>query len=461
MNKLILHQFISMYIILFIYEFMIYAIMCHCYPLKTTKIRAYLFAFLCSCFVPINNTLSNIYLGGGIIPETQYVILFNNFIMVLEQVILLIFIIKVIDIVWYQSYWLTILLSAILVPPYQLIYYNLFTDMNADYDVIIQPVTLDNLPKYLLIFVISIAWGLFILYLCRYLKKAKKVNQISKWSWFALYSIYVLIILNTDRQYHIQKEDIAKIWRGGDNYRQLIFLVIAVAIIMFLSISYADKKLLKVENNLLKEQIEIQYNNYLLLQQQEMKIHKLYHDIGNHINTIQVLVSNGENLEAKSYTESLAQQYQNIKKDYYSNNKIINAVLTEKTKICTQSGITYDIDISIPETLPIQDIDLMSVYSNLLDNAIEGCQRNNSTNNYIKVKTSVIGDYLAIKIVNSKSAEITSKTDKFNFTTWKKDKSMHGYGIRILEEIVNRYNGQKELLDNGIEFSAMVMLKAK
>lgn len=460
MNGLILNQFFSMYLLYFIYEITVYLIVCKSYPIKTSNRKAYLLAVLFANFVLLNNTLSNIYLGGGIVPETQAILVLNNCNMIIEQLLLLIFMVIVLDIAWYRSFWLTIILHAVLVLPFQILYYQQFTSMNAYYDSVIQPLTLKNLPQYVLIVIISVAWGGLFLFLSRFVKKLKKVHQMTKWSWYALYSIYAFIVLNTTKRYHYQAGDDAIVLRGVDNYRLLFYLIIAIIVIMFLSISYSDRKLLKVENDLLKEQIEIQYANYLMAQQQETKIHKLYHDIGNHINTIQVLVNNGETQEAKTYTENLALQYRNIKKDFYCSNKIINAVLTQKVKVCTQSGIAYDIDINIPEVLPIRDIDSMSVFSNLLDNAIESCQRNENSENYIHIKASILGDYFVVKIINSKSMSANVSKDKHSFSTWKKDKNMHGYGLRILEEIVDRYDGQKELLDNGNEFSAMIMLKA-
>lgn len=459
MNGLLLNKFFSMYLMIFIYEFTVYLVMCKSYHLKMAKKKAYLLAFLLSNFVPLNNTLSNLFLGSGLIAETQEILVLNNCIMIMEQLLLLVFVILVLDIEWYRCYWLTIILHAFLLIPFQMLYYQQFTHMNETYDSIIHPVTLDTLPQYILILIISIAWGSLFLYFSKFIKRLNKVHHMTKWSWYALYSVYTFIVLNSTRRYHYQVGDNAVLLRGVDNYRLLLFLIIAIAVIMFLSISYSDRRLLKVENNLLKEQIEIQYENYLLAQQQEMKIHKLYHDIGNHINTIQVLVKNGETQEAKAYTENLAIQYQNINKDIYCNNKIINAVLLQKVKACAQFGISYDIDISLPDTLFIRDIDLMSIYSNLLDNAIESCQRNANAMNYIKIKTSLLGDYLVVKIMNSKPVTSASSKDKHSFSTWKKDKNMHGYGLRILEEIVERYDGQKEFLDLGNEFSAMIMIK--
>ncbi|MBP1757126.1 MAG: histidine kinase-, gyrase and HSP90-like ATPase family protein, partial [Firmicutes bacterium] len=239
-------------------------------------------------------------------------------------------------------------------------------------------------------------------------------------------------------------------------------VTIALLVIIFcvaVAIIHSDRRVLKIENNLLKEQNEIQFANYIAMQQKDMEIHKLYHDIGNHISTIQILVDQGDTQEAKEYTRRLNEQYNGLKKGLYCNNKIINAVLLQKLKVCEESGIRYELELSIPQSLPFQDIDLMCIYSNLLDNAIEGCQRNSVTDNYIKIKTAQIGNYLGIKIINSKSAEHSMPDGDSAFGTSKKDKSVHGYGLRIIEEIVKHYDGYKELQEERKEFSAMVMLK--
>jgi sensor histidine kinase regulating citrate/malate metabolism len=116
-------------------------------------------------------------------------------------------------------------------------------------------------------------------------------------------------------------------------------------------------------------------------------------------------------------------------------------------------------DLTLPKSLSIQDIDLMCIYSNLLDNAIESCQRSPSSDDLIKIKTSQIGNYLGIKITNSKRSNLSQQISASGYDTTKKDKSMHGYGLRIIDEIVKRYDGYKELQDSNVEFSAMVMLK--
>lgn len=62
------------------------------------------------------------------------------------------------------------------------------------------------------------------------------------------------------------------------------------------------------------------------MQQREETIHKLYHDIGNHINTLNYLIEDGDLLQAEAYLEDISKVYKEIGETIYCSNHIINAV---------------------------------------------------------------------------------------------------------------------------------------
>ncbi len=124
-----------------------------------------------------------------------------------------------------------------------------------------------------------------------------------------------------------------------------------------------------------------------------------------------------------------------------------------------ENNITYHIDICVPEELSIRDIDLMSVFSNLIDNAIENCSKVEVENRYINIKSAMIKNYLTIDITNSKSNNYIQDND--HFVTWKEDKKLHGYGLKIIHEIMEKYEGEIQCRDYGNYFNAKVMLKYK
>lgn len=450
----ILHNFFSFYVQEYMCIFMLHVVMANSFTLKVSKPRVYLLALIFSIFIPIIDTLSVVYIGGGIILYNEmiyWILKIGNF---FEQATIILFIILVFKEKWYRCYWWSIVLQIALAVPVACTYLVAFTE-NVDGIIIFSTVDIKSLAEYLRYVLLTVIVGCSFIFIGSRIKKSNKFDNVSKWWFYIINTIFVFVLFYSDKRYGTGNNSV---FSNIGNIKLIMFFITILLIILFISINNSDKRLLRLENSLLKQQNEIQYINYLTMQQQETEIHKLYHNIGNHIKKIQILVEQGENEEAKKYTDNVLLEYSDIRKYYFCKNKIINAVLIEKIKLCEQYNIKTDIEIKIPEKLPIRDIDIMSVFANLLDNAIEGCQRSRTIDNHINIKVIVINNYLSLKVVNTKPDDEVIDTKK-HLKTWKKDKQMHGIGLMILDEIVERYEGQKELIDLGGEFSALVMLK--
>jgi sensor histidine kinase regulating citrate/malate metabolism len=75
----------------------------------------------------------------------------------------------------------------------------------------------------------------------------------------------------------------------------------------------------------------------------------------------------------------------------YCSHPVVNAVLTQKCVLAELMDISMDIDVYVPDDSEIQSIDLCSVFSNLLDNAIEACGKlsDNITEKHIEIKAGI------------------------------------------------------------------------
>lgn len=447
----IIHDFLSFYLQAYMASFMIYFILMESFPLRISKQKALMLGVLCANYIPIADSLSIVYIGEGIVKYSiaiYWILKLSNFI---SQFVMIFFITYVFEKKWYRCYWWAIILSLVLFLPAVLLYQPKFVYFGDI--VVFRKIHMSLVPEYLLYLLISLLCGIVFAYLGRLVKKLKKLDMISKWYWYMLYVGWVAVTYICDKYYspnEVYKPDI-----GNANY--LVVFFVFMLIFLFFVMNIYDKKVLKTENNLLKQLNEIQYANYLSMQQQENEIHKLYHDIGNHIETIKVLINTGGNQEAKEYSDELLKKYSEVRKEYYCSNKIINAVLSQKFKLCEDNKILSDYELRIPDNLSVKGIDLMCIFANLLDNAIESCQRNNGFDNYINLKATVVGNYFVVKVINSKIFEDTDNNKTHH--TWKKDRTLHGYGLKIIEEIVQRYDGKSEFKNNIDNFSAMVMLK--
>ncbi|NGT96949.1 sensor histidine kinase, partial [Clostridium perfringens] len=84
--------------------------------------------------------------------------------------------------------------------------------------------------------------------------------------------------------------------------------------------------------------------------------------------------------------------------------------------------------------------DICTIFSNCIDNAIEACKKIKDNNRYISLKGNCVNNFYVIKIENSK----TNKIKKLNgdFLTDKKDKFLHGIGLKNIRLALEKYNGE-------------------
>lgn len=448
-----LTDFWIFYFPVLLYNLMVYLSLVHSYKSKMNKCNIYILAFICANLLPLTDTLAAILVGGGKIPYTVSVFWILKICQVLQEIIKVIFIVYLARRHWFKYYWWGILLQFTIGIIY-IVVYDLKFVTSVDGKILITPIDINTLPDYIMALVFIVLFGLLCILISRFFIRKIRFNYLSKWVWFSIYTVWGGIVFMSDKSYGDVSADILS--RMG-NIKQLAGFIVLAIIVLFISVNHSERKVLQIENRLLKQQNEIQYTNYLTLQQHDVNIHKLYHDIGNHLSTIRVLLEDGDNIEARKYAENLMNKYRNIKRQYYSDNKIINAVLVSKADVLVEKNIAYNIEICVPEELTIKDIDIMSVFSNLIDNAIENCSKVEVSNRYINIKSATIKNYLTINITNSKSNN--SIQDNKEFVTWKEDKKLHGYGLKIIQEIKEKYEGDMQCKDYGDYFTAMVMLK--
>lgn len=121
--------------------------------------------------------------------------------------------------------------------------------------------------------------------------------------------------------------------------------------------------------------------------------------------------------------------------------------------LAREKGIRFDLQVSPLSRLPFGDREICSLFGNLLDNALEACERvmeeektaKESTINdqkaqlWIQVKIEQKKQLLFIEIANS--ADQSPERKERKLLTRKKDSSLHGYGLKSVERIVEEHDG--------------------
>ena len=142
-----------------------------------------------------------------------------------------------------------------------------------------------------------------------------------------------------------------------------------------------------------------------------------------------------------------------------SGNQTVDIVLTEKNILCKSAGVkfTYMIDGSLFSFL--SDREIYSLFGNALDNALEAASKvADESNRMISLKSNVRGDLVVLQIENTYEGEIHLE-DGLPHTT--KQGSGHGFGLRSIQRIAQRWGGDMSVrAENGI-FKLSVIMRAQ
>ena len=173
---------------------------------------------------------------------------------------------------------------------------------------------------------------------------------------------------------------------------------------------------------------------------------------------IQDLLSNHKYPEAAAALDSFSQTFQKERFHPYCQDNLIQAILEGKKLRAEQYHIQVSYEIFLPDKLSIEITDLCSVFFNLMDNAIEACLQSGSQRPFIRLSTEFSGECLSIYLHNTKNPE-----QIFKHQTTKKESynplPSHGFGLSIIEDICQKYDGAYQWLDRTDYFDSIVLLK--
>ena len=153
-----------------------------------------------------------------------------------------------------------------------------------------------------------------------------------------------------------------------------------------------------------KEQIisDMENKQYEQIISSIAELRYLKHDIYNHLNALNTLLSNQDYIEAQHYIRELSDS---IESDHYiltSGNSTMDSILTNKFIQCKSSGIKVNYSVFLPECIPLSNIEICSIIGNLFDNAIEACLRISSDDEKcIDLNIKPFQQMLSIVILNT------------------------------------------------------------
>lgn len=138
-------------------------------------------------------------------------------------------------------------------------------------------------------------------------------------------------------------------------------------------------------------------------------------------------------------------------------NETINVVLTEKNILCSTCGVkfSYIIDGALFDFM--SEMEIYSLFGNALDNALESCSKvTDPEKRVISLKAASRGDMVVLHVENCFEQALTM-VDGMPQTT--KKGSGHGFGLRSIQNIAEKYDGVASVQANGDLFKLTVLMK--
>lgn len=231
----------------------------------------------------------------------------------------------------------------------------------------------------------------------------------------------------------------------------LLLLINIMIYIIYEQAERSNQKLVELELEQQKNDIDLQYLGLLEKKNETMNI--MAHDYKNSLLTIADI---SDSNEIKEYINNMVGEIKNYNQIAKTKNRILDVILSKYTDLCNNKNIKFETDIMTDNLSFINSYDISLLFNNILDNAVEAASI--SCEKYIHLEiTNSLNSYH--KIISTNSCEIEPKSERNKLITTKINKESHGFGTKSIRKIVNKYDGemQWEYDNNKKEFKLMIL----
>lgn len=191
------------------------------------------------------------------------------------------------------------------------------------------------------------------------------------------------------------------------------------------------------DNKQIHRQLEMQRNHYVKLNAKIQETRTIRHDLRQHMRILNTLVDEENIMGLKEYFQSYNATVSFDAPLTYCQNYAIDAILQYYNELCKQNHIEYTVSFLFPTEFPIPDTDFCIILGNLIENALEACQRQTSSPAFINLSSEIKGNSLLICIQNSFDGLLLKHENRFISSK----RNELGIGTYSVTSLVERYGG--------------------
>ena len=213
-----------------------------------------------------------------------------------------------------------------------------------------------------------------------------------------------------------------------------------------------QNKITKIRGKYSKQYVEnaaLQYDS----------IKKIRHDIKNQLLAVYGMLADGRTDDAMDYISRNVDVVSSNCNIVNTDSIIVNAVVNSKFTAAQSVGINVQCS-SVKKFIGIDDIDLCNLLGNVLDNAITACMSiPDNYDKFVSLDISCENNIYRFSVKNSINESVLKNNSRL--VTSKNNKKHHGFGVKIIRGIAEKYKGCCRFFEEKNVFCCLVILKTE
>lgn len=281
----------------------------------------------------------------------------------------------------------------------------------------------------------------------------KSGDTLTDLEWIRLLIVPVITIVSLTAimlRYHVLEHI------NQDNF--LLYIALGMAgmniIVFYLVNDILEREAVIRNEKLLREKMKNETEMYYSVSGNLEKQRKITHEFKNQIACIFSLARDQKYTELNNYIEKVDRSLKLSMDMVDTNNVIVNAILNTKYREAVDLGVVFVLKVNDLSKMNLPDTDIVAILANLLNNALEACQK--CKNKLIKLKFVLEDNQIIISVKNSFLNQPVRNKGKF--ISDKEESEEHGFGIENVVEIIERHSGKYVIDYNKGIFSFSILI---
>lgn len=183
------------------------------------------------------------------------------------------------------------------------------------------------------------------------------------------------------------------------------------------------------------------------------KTRLLKHDMKNHIMVITSYLNENKIEDAKQYTSKILDDLNKMYTYIHVGNALLSYIINNKFQEAASCGVSVKAEIKNLSFDGIESVDFSALLNNLLDNAIEGASRSQDKKMIVNVLEKK--GWNSIYVANTIDESVLKNNPDFATT---KDGEGHGFGMKQIRRIVEKYSGLTDIYEEEGFFCVSVLI---